>query len=269
MRNRSVRTPRRVWALVVLLALSACQVRVTAGIDVGADGEGTVRAAVGLDGEALRAVGDLAAALRVDDLRAAGWDVEGPREEDDGLTWVRAARPFSDVEEALVSLSQLSAPDGPFRNLSFERERSFLRTRTRLSGTVDLSGGLTGFADADLRNLVGETIRLDPEGLRAELGADLDRAVQVQFEARLPGSVRSNAPERVGGRSVWRPAMGQQLAIEASSSGLKVPVVPLALAVGFLVAVGVGGFLVLGTLRGRKGVRPPDRPRNGSVTPGR
>ena len=245
MRNRSVRTPRRVWALVVLLALSACQVRVTAGIDVGADGDGTVRAAVGLDGEALRAVGDLAAALRVDDLRGAGWEVEGPRQEGDGLTWVRAARPFSDVEEALLALSELSGPDGPFRNLSFERERSFLRTRTRLTGTVDLSGGLTGVADADLRNLVGDTIRLDPEGLRGALGADLDQAVQVQFEARLPGSVRSNAPERIGDRLVWRPAMGQQLAIEASSSGLKVPVVPIAVATVLVVVVGAGAVVVV------------------------
>ena len=256
MRNRPfdgrVRTPERVCALVLLLALSACQVRVTAGLDVDPDGEGTVRAAVGLDGNALRAVGDLAAALRVDDLRAVGWEVEGPRPEGDGLTWVRASRSFSDVDEARLALSQISGPDGPFRNLTFDRERSFLRTRTRLSGAVDLSGGLAGFADADLRTLLGDTVRLDPEGLRAELGADLDRAVQVQFEARLPGSVRSNAPERSGNRSVWRPLVGQQLTIEASSSGLKVPVVPIAVAVALLVAVAVGGFFVLGTLRGRR-----------------
>jgi hypothetical protein len=244
-RYRSVRTPTRVWALVVLLGLTACQVRVTAGIDVGADGEGTVRAGVGLDAEALRAVGDLAAALRVDDLRAAGWEVEGPREEGDGLTWVRAARAFSDVEEAGLALSELSGPDGPFRNLTFERERSFLRTKTRLSGSVDLSGGLAGFADADLRNLVGDTIRLDPEGVRGELGADVDQAVQVQFEARLPGSVTSNAPERAADRFVWRPAMGQQLAIQASSSGLTIPVVPIALAVGLLLAVGAGTVVVV------------------------
>jgi hypothetical protein len=234
-----------VWALVVLLGLTACQVRVTAGIDVGADGEGTVRAGVGLDAEALRAVGDLAAALRVDDLRAASWEVEGPREEGDGLTWVRAARAFSDVEEAGLALSELSGPDGPFRNLTFERERSFLRTKTRLSGSVDLSGGLAGFADAELRNLVGDTIRLDPEGVRGELGADVDQAVQVQFEARLPGSVTSNAPERAADRFVWRPAMGQQLAIQASSSGLTIPVVPIALAVGLLLTVGAGTVVVV------------------------
>lgn len=255
--------------VVVALALVACQVRVTAGIDVGADGEGTVRAAVGLDADAVKAVGDLAAALRVDDLRAAGWQVDGPRQEGDGLTWVRAARPFSDVEEANLALSELSGPDGPFRNLSFERERSFLRTRTRLAGTVDLSGGLTGFADADLRDLLGDTILLDAEGLKGELGADIDQAVRVQFEARLPGSVRSNAPERAGDRSVWRPAVGQQLTIEASSSGLRIPVALIVLAAALLVAVVVGGFLVLGTLRRRRAVEPPERPRNGSVTPRR
>lgn len=251
MRSRPVdgrsRTPERVRALagVLLLVLTACQVRVTAGIDVGADGDGTVWAAVGLDAEAVRNVGDLAAALRVDDLRAAGWTVEGPRQEGDGLTWVRAARPFSETEEARLALSQLSGPDGPFRDLVFERERSFLRTSTRLSGSVDLSGGLAGFADSDLRNVVGDTIRLDADGLRAELGPDLDRAVQVQFEARLPGSVRSNAPERSGDRSVWRPAVGQQLSIEASSSGLKVPLVPIAAALVLLLVVAVGAVVVV------------------------
>jgi hypothetical protein len=244
-RDRRFRTLDRVWALLFLLALSACQVRVTAGLDVDPEGEGTVRAAVGLDAEALQAVGDLAAALRVDDLRAAGWAVEGPRPEGDGLTWVRASRPFSDVEEAGLALSQISGPDGPFRNLTFDRERSFLRTRTRVSGAIDLSEGLAGFADADLRNLVGDTIRLDPDGLRGELGADLDRTVQVQFEARLPGSVRSNAPERSGDRSVWRPLMGQQLTIEATSSGFKVPVVPIAAAVVLLLAVTIGAVVVV------------------------
>ncbi len=240
-----LRLRRAVLVAAVTLAAVACQVRVTAGLDVDANGEGTVRAAVGLDAEAVRAVGDLGAALRVDDLRGAGWRVEGPRPEADGLTWVRASRSFSELEEAQLALSELSGPDGPFRNLTFERERSFLRTKTRLSGVVDLTAGATGFADADLRNLIGDTIRLDPEGLRAELGADIDRAVQVQFEARLPGSVQSNAPERSGALSIWRPAMGRQLTIEASSSGLKVPLVPIAVATGLLLAVGVAGVLVL------------------------
>ena len=90
------------------------------------------------------------------------------------------------MEEARTALAELSGPDGPFRNLSFERERSFLRTRTRLSGAVDLTAGAAGFADADLRNLISDTVRLDAEGLQADFGPDLDRGVQVQFEARLP-----------------------------------------------------------------------------------
>jgi hypothetical protein len=226
--------------VLVAVATSACQVRITAGIDVGGNGEGTVRAAVGLDGEALAKVGDLAAQLRVDDLRAAGWKVEGPRKDDDGLTWVRASRPFSDQAEAQRALSQLGGADGPFRGLAFHRSRSLLRTRTSLSGVVDLSHGLVGLADEDLRAKVGDAFSLDPDGLRKELGPDVDRGVQVQFEARLPGSMRSNAPSHAGGRAVWRPMMGRQLDIRASSQGLRlVPLVP-ALAAVLLLAVGVG-----------------------------
>jgi hypothetical protein len=234
----------RLAVVAVLLWTAACQVRVSAGIDVDQGGGGTVRAGVGLDAEALANVGDLGAALRVDDLRQAGWKVEGPRKEGDGLTWVRASRDFSRVEDADRALSELSGAAGPFRDLAFRRTRSFLHTRTSVSGVVDLTRGLAGFADDDLQAKVGDTLRLDPEGLRAELGPDPDRALSVQFEARLPGSMRANTPARSGGRATWRPTLGQQVRIEASSQDLNL--IPLVLAaLGLLLAVGGATTVVL------------------------
>jgi hypothetical protein len=234
----------RIVVVVMLLWATACQVRVSAGIDVDQGGGGTVRAAVGLDAEALANVGDLGAVLRVDDLRQAGWRVDGPRKEGDGLTWVRASRPFSRVEDADRALSELSGAGGPFRDLAFRRSRSFLHTRTSVSGVVDLTRGAAGFGDDDLQAKVGDTLRLDPDGLRAELGPDADRALSVQFEARLPGSMRSNASVRAGGSATWRPALGQQVRIEASSQVLNL--VPLVLAaLALLVVVGVATTVVL------------------------
>ena len=66
--------PRRLLVLVALLAwlASACQVDLAAGIEVNRDGSGRVSAGVGLDAEALKEVGDVASAFRVDDLRRPG-----------------------------------------------------------------------------------------------------------------------------------------------------------------------------------------------------
>jgi hypothetical protein len=222
------------------MALSAgCRVRVVGGIDVGTDGHGTVRAAVGLDDDAVKEVGDLAATLRVDDLRAAGWKVDGPRKEGDGLTWVRATRSFSGVAGATEALSQLSGADGPFRAMTLRRTRTLLHSRTTLSGTVDLSDGLAGFADSDLRSKVGGDLPLDVAGLRARFGDDLDRIFEVRFEARLPGSATSNATGHEGDRLVWRPLIGSRVPVQAGSSDLN-QVTVVALAAVVLVAAGAG-----------------------------
>jgi len=234
----------------VVLAAGACQVRVTGGIDVDPNGGGTVRAGLGLDAEALKTVGDIGSALRVDDLRQAGWKIEGPRQEGDGLTWVRASRSVSDTAEAAVALAQLSGPDGPFRDLKISSSHTLFRNRTSVSGVVDLSGGLTGVGDPDLLAKVGAGLPLDLDGLRKELGADLDKVVQVSFEARLPGAADANTKEKAGGRLVWRPPMGGRMPIEASSQGLNMlPLVAVALVL--LVAVG-GGTLWLVMRRRRR-----------------
>ena len=167
----------------------------------------------------------------------------GPRKEDDGLTWVRASRSFSGADEANAVLAQLSGPDGPLRDLRLSHSRSVLRTTTRLTGVVDLAGGLAAFADADLVARVGETLPLDVERLRDELGPDADEELQVAFEARLPGSVRSGG-EQVGDRVVWRPTLGQQLLIEASSEAVAlVPLVPVVAGMLLLIVLGAS-FLV-------------------------
>jgi len=236
--------------LVLVLALATgCQVRITGGIDVDDAGGGTVRAGLGLDADALETVGDLGSALRVDDLRQAGWSVDGPRKEGDGLTWVRVTKRVSDSEEAATALAQLSGPEGPFRDLRIESSRDLLHTRTSLSGAVDLSGGLNGLADADLLARIGGTVPLDLEGLRTELGADLDKLVQVSFEARLPGSVHANTEQRAEGRLVWRPPMGERLAIAASSQGLNLRTVVI---VAIVLVVAVGGGITWFVVRRRR-----------------
>lgn len=240
--------PRRLLPVVVALlawVTTACHVTLAAGVDVARDGSGRVTAGVGLDGEALQEVGDLAAALSVDDLRQAGWQVEGPRREDDGLTWVRASKPFADPDQAAAAVAELNGPEGPFRDFRVVRSRSLLRSRTVFTGTLDLSRGLAGLSDPDLAAALGDVdLALDLEGLRRRFGDGLARSVRVQAAAGLPGKVTTNAPRQEGGRAVWAPELGQTVALEASSEALRInPVVPIA--AGAAVAVLVVLVVVL------------------------
>lgn len=232
---------RRLLLLVALLAWSttACQVTLAARVDVERDGSGRVTAGVGLDPEALKEVGDPATALWVHDLRQAGWHLQAPRQEDDGLTWIRASKPFADPEEAAVVLAELSGADGPFRDFRIVRTESLLRSRTAFRGTVDLSSGLTGLSDPDLATALGDVdLGLDLEGLRRRFGEELARTVKVQVTAGLPGEVTTNAPARDGGQALWTPELGQIVAMEASSEAFRVdPVVPAAAGAVVVVAI--------------------------------
>src|ERR671932_119734 len=160
--------PRRLLVLLVALlawTATACHVSIAAGVNVARDGSGGVPAGLGLDAYALKEVGDPATALRVDDLRQAGWQVDGPRKEGDGLTWVRASKPFARPDQAAAVMAELSGPDGPFREFRLVRTKSLLRSKTTFTGTLDLANGLAGLSDPDLTAALGDVdLGLDVEG---------------------------------------------------------------------------------------------------------
>jgi len=233
-------------------AASACQVTLGAGIDVARDGTGRVTAGVGLDADALKEVGDPATALRLDDVRQAGWQVEGPLKEGDGLTWYRASKPFADPDLVPTILAELNGPEGPFREFKVARTKSLTRSRTTFTGTLDLSRGLAGLSDPELATALDDVdLGLDLDGLRARFGDALARSVRVQATAGLPGKVTTNAPDSEGGRALWAPELGQTIRLEASSEALKVdPRIPLGAGITLVLVV-----VLVALLRRKRRVR--------------
>lgn len=228
---------RRLLPLLLALlawATSACQLTLTAGVDVNRDGTGRVVAGVGLDDEAVREVGDLPTALRLDDVRAAGWLVDAPRKEGDGLTWIRASKPFTEPEQVPAIIAELNGAGGPFRDFRVTRTKSLTRSKTTFSGAVDLAAGLTGLSDPELVAALDDVdLGLDVEGLRARFG---DR-IKVLATVGLPGEVTTNAPARDGGRALWVPELGQTVQLEASSSAFRVdPRLPIAAGAALVLA---------------------------------
>lgn len=205
-------------AAAFAVLLTACKVETTVGIDAEADGTGRVRVEVALDRDAARRVPDLAKQLRVDDLRAAGWQVDEPQKTDDDGVTVEAVKRFRTPGEAAQAVEELSGPTGPFRDFELRRDRSFLKTKTAFEGTVDLSGGVENFGDDALRErLGGSALGFDPAELEQRLGTALSRVFVFRVVARLPGNVESNAPTSTDNGAVWRPVLGERVVLQATA----------------------------------------------------
>ncbi len=205
-------------ALVVMVA-GGCKMQIDVGIDVERDGSGEVAVAVNLDAEAANRVPDLKDQLRLDDLEAAGWEVEGPTATAGGSTAIIATKAFATPEEATRVLQDVSGARGPFQGLELARRSSFLATDFTFTGVVDLSAGVEAFADDELRSrLEGSGFGLETVVLEEAIGAPVEDTFSFEVQATLPGSIAaSGAGVEVGDRVVWNPVVGERLTLAAAS----------------------------------------------------
>ncbi len=243
MSPRSLRM--RVVALGLLVsATSACQLTVQITTSLEPDGGGTLRIAMVMDAELVaqlkklgqgesEGLADIEALF--ERLRAKGWTIE--RKEPAGGLILGATRRFADAEAFNVTLSELnsSSSGGAFGDLGptlgVKAARSFLRSSTSFSGSMDLSG--TG---------------LDPK-VRSYL-EPLSRVVQFEVRARMPGALGDVTGGGVaeGDEVVWRPKLGSSLSFAAQSSSLRVGAL-LAVLVPVLLVVGGSAWFMLGRRR--------------------
>lgn len=237
---------RPLLLLAVLTALcSACRVDVDVRMDARSDGSGQVRVEVMADKEVADAV-DLSKGVRVDDLRQAGWRIDGPDKGPDGGVKVVATKPFRDVAEARLVVEELSGPEGPFQGFRLERTRTFARTTTRFAGTVDFAEGVEAFGDPAVREaLGGSDIGVDLTRLEQALNGPVDRAVGINVAVRLPGEVESNAPSQLDNGARWELKLRDRADLTAQSvawntSNLAGAAVALLAAVGLLVLLVTG-----------------------------
>ena len=189
------------WAflpLLVLLSSTGCRANASVAIEVAEGGSGTVTVGLVLDDEAVELVGGIEKQLRVDDLADAEWTVEGPNRLSTGDTTVMATKSFDSPERLPDVLAEIAGP-GVFEDVALTRHRSFARTEWRLSGRVDLSGGLDLFSD----DALAETLSGLPLGrTTAELVAlsgcttgecDPAEAFEMELTASLPGGPSAEA----------------------------------------------------------------------------
>lgn len=180
---------------VLAVLLTACQVRVEVAVDADVDGSGVVRVGLGLDEGAQARLGDPMAALRLDDLRQAGWAVSGPEASDDGFTWFHATKPFADQAELALVLEEVAGTDGAVRGFELEEGETDSTRTYRLTGTVDLSSGLSAFADPELVASLGEGTLAGLVGsIEAAEGRPVEDMIDVRVTAQVGDEVQVLAP---------------------------------------------------------------------------
>lgn len=190
---------------LLVLTLTGCQVQVVVGVDVNDDASGTVRVSIALDADASAEAGDIDEALRLDDLRAAGWSTVEPDEPveadeagepveadeageaggGEGKTWVRMEKPFADPDAFTAVMGELNPT--VFRDFVLVKDSGTFGTTYSITGTIDLTGGLRSFSDGELDAVEGDPVGAEIAAIEQREGRPATEMVEVSMVIQLPG----------------------------------------------------------------------------------
>lgn len=172
--------------LTAVLALSSCRVDQSVSLSVKPNGTGTVTVVVTADKDILAKAPSLAQDIRTDDLKKAGWDVDGPTKTKSGGLTITLTYDFETPTEATAILKQVSEERGPLHDVVLTRSGKDTNSTWTLAGRLEVTGGLNSFIDdAGL-----ELLDVSPYAAEVtESGLDLGDAVGIEFTASLPGDV--------------------------------------------------------------------------------
>jgi hypothetical protein len=205
----------------LFLTCAACQIDVELDTTVNADGSGKFSLRFVVDKELVdlaRNTGEdpFTALACPEQLTRSGWTC-GRSTEGGGLriSLDRSFRSHTEFNAAMADLERIAAeqegPTAQFFKLHITRESGFLKSRTSVEGSVDLTAtGVLGEASEESRATL-ETIITQAAGEFFTFG----------LTVKVPGKVSSTTgePERIdGGTVVWRPRLGRSLSFSAESS---------------------------------------------------
>ncbi len=240
---------------VLVVVAAACQVHTEVVIDVAEDGSGTVVVTTTFDRDAAGRLGDPATALRLDDLRQAGWALDEPSPVDGGGLRLVGRRDFASAEQLGPVLDEIGGADGVFKDAELSVSDGFSSTTYDVEATVELTGSIEQFSDAELAAaLDGLPLARSAEELAAE-GATAPDAATLDVVVQLPGTVTATNGEQVDGSARWSfsasggEAVSEQLQATSSASGA--PVLAFAV-VAVLAAIGAIAALVIGLVVRRR-----------------
>lgn len=261
--GRSVRAIAIGCALV--LGTAACQINVHLSTSVERDGSGLFSLRFVIDKElvdlARNSGEDPFEALNTfpEELTKTGWRFT--RSTEGGGLAISVERPFRDPDDLNRALQQLErvaadqqGPMARFFRFRVTRSSGFLRTRTAIDGTIDLSSsGLLGEAGLPKES---------QESLQTLIQQAASEFFTFSLRANLPGGVSSTKgdPGRVDGGSVeWSPRLGRTLSFRAESSAYN-PVALGTIGGPVVLLLLLAGFMVVRRGRSRRTTAPASEP---------
>ena len=203
--------------LLLLFVASACRVDTTVDIRVEEDGSGVVAVELAANAEAVGLLVDDPADLRFDDLAAAGWELEGPEEDDGGIT-LRASKPFLSPEDLPGVLDELVGEDVVFSNVSLDQQHDFsmfglsaAETSYTFGADIDPAPDLEVLGDQTLAGLL-DGFPLGQSLLRIETdaGVPFEGALGLVVNVTLPANASTETGDAVDDVATWSFAYGDQ-----------------------------------------------------------
>jgi len=177
-------------ALVAAVLLTGCKVDARVDVTLRADGSGTVAARVALDADAVRRLtthAPLARAVRLDDLRRAGWRVSPWKPDHAGGAAITLTHRFVGQAGLERRITDLAGPNGVLRDARITRTRGWFGAKDGISIAVDLRGITAGVrSDAQLAARL-KAAGIDVSTLGSQLSTQLKEALHVTVDVHSPG----------------------------------------------------------------------------------
>ncbi|WP_423979559.1 hypothetical protein [Ilumatobacter sp.] len=201
--------------LAGLFVLTGCQLDVVADVVVNPDGTGTIVVTVEADAELADEVPTIADELVLDDVRAAGWIVDGPNPTPEGGLLLTLNHDFEGKDEATNLLRSLGPP---FNDPTIGRGQDGDSATNVARANLGLPDGFAAFADDDLQSALGGV----PFAARLEeAGVDPSTSFNAELRVTLPGELvaeETNAEVLDDGTLQWNvPVDGTVLEASARS----------------------------------------------------
>lgn len=225
--------------ILLVLALSACTIRIDVGVDINEDESGSFALFMGFDEEfqqlAEQSGGeDLDFTQGLEDV-PEGWTAEEVTE--DGFQGVRISTSFSSIDDLESKMGELGAETGAGVGTDFLSDFGLTHDGDEFRFKVDVSG-----LDQQLTDAMGEgggddlLSGIDPTTLFEDL-------FEIRFKLTLPGEIKSNNADIVDGNTlIWNVAIsdeGGTYEAVSSTGGDSSILLYAGIAIAALVVVGV------------------------------
>ena len=201
----------------LMIGLAGCKLDVAADVVMDPDGTGTISVIAQADAELVAQVPTIADDLALDDIVAAGWNVEGPAATSVGGLTLTLTHDFESKDEATNLLRSLGPP---FNDPVIGRGQDGDSATNTAQANLGLPDGFAAFADDDLVAAVGDVPFAD------RLGAvDPTTALSAVLRLTLPGELvaaETNAEVLDDGTLEWTIPMDGTI-LEASARSEQAP----------------------------------------------